>query len=115
MTLSEFAKQLAENFTEQEFVDLMHQVIDLKSITNLPERERDALFDGVQYLVDFILPAREINGELQMAQGAPIIDYRGPFIPNALTRPDGAQPDRAALETFGVGEGEKYCEGGQAH
>lgn len=115
MTLSEFAKQLPENFTEQEFVDLMNQVIDLKSITDLPERERDALFDGVQCLVDFILLAREINGELQMAQGAPIIDYRGPFIPNALTRPDGAQTDRAALENFGVGEADKYFGCDQVH
>lgn len=33
-------------FTAQEFVDLMNQVIDLKSIFDLPETERDALFDG---------------------------------------------------------------------
>ena len=115
MTLSEFEKQLPETFTEQEFIDLMNQAIDLKSIVDLPERERDALFDGVQYLVDFILLAREINGELQMAQGHPMIEYRGPFIPNALTRPDGAQPDRAALENFGVGEADKYFGGGQVH
>jgi hypothetical protein len=43
MTLSEFAKQLPADFTEQEFVDLMNQVIDLKSIVDLPTTERDAL------------------------------------------------------------------------
>jgi len=108
MTFSEFAKQLPAEFTEQEFVDHMNRVIDLKSIVDMPEAERDALFDGAQYLVDFILLVRELKGELHSAEGHPVLDYRGPFVPNALTRPDGVAPDPKALETLGVGEGEKY-------
>ena len=52
MKLADFPKQLPKNFTEQEFVDLMNQVIDLKTIVDLPAAERSTLFDGVQYLVD---------------------------------------------------------------
>jgi hypothetical protein len=110
MTLSEFAKQLPAEFTEQEFVDLMNRVIDLKSIVDMPEAERDALFDGAQYLVDFILLVREVKGELNSPQGRPVVAYRGPFVPNALTRPDGVAVDPTALETLGVGEGEKYLD-----
>ena len=40
-----------------------------------------------------------------------VLAYRGPFVPNALTRPEGVAPDPKALETLGVGEGEKYFEG----
>ncbi|WP_181711303.1 hypothetical protein [Roseovarius sp. TE539] len=49
--------------------------------------------------------------ELHSAQGDPFLAYRGPFVPNALTRPDGLVPDPKALETLGVGEGEKYFGG----
>ncbi|MBO9429610.1 hypothetical protein J7392_08965 [Sulfitobacter sp. R18_1] len=106
--LSNFAKQLPKNFTEQEFVDLMNQVIDLKPIVDLPAAERSALFDGVQYLVDYIMLAQEANGELRTHEGHPVLDYNGPFIPHVLVRPEGMELDRGALETFGVGEGEKY-------
>lgn len=108
MKLSDFAKQLPKNFTEQEFVDLMNQVIDLKPIVDLPAAERSALFDGVQYLVDYIMLAQEVNGELRTHEGHPVLDYSGPFIPHVLARPEGMELDRGALETFGVGEGEKY-------
>ena len=47
MKLLDFARQLPENYSEQEFVDLMNQVIDLKAIATLPAMERSALFDGV--------------------------------------------------------------------
>ncbi|AJE48486.1 hypothetical protein P73_3771 [Celeribacter indicus] len=108
MNLSDFAKQLPKNFTEQEFVDLMNQVIDLKTIADLPAAERSALFNGVQYLVDFIMLAQEANGELLTHQGHPVVDYGGPFIPHFLVRPEGFEMDRTALETFGVGEADKY-------
>ncbi|MBO9429635.1 hypothetical protein [Sulfitobacter sp. R18_1] len=108
MNLSDFAKQRPKNFTEQEFVDLMNQVIDLKTIVDLPAEERSALFDGVQYLLDYIMLAQEANGELRTHQGQPVMDYNGPFIPHVLVRPEGMELDRKALETFGVGEADKY-------
>ncbi|WP_417269914.1 hypothetical protein [Celeribacter sp.] len=108
MKLSDFAKQLPENYTEQEFVDLMNQVIDLKTIVDLPVAERSALFYGVQYLADFIMLAQEANGELLTQDGQPAINCGGPFIPNILTRPEGVDLDRAPLENFGVGEADKY-------
>lgn len=108
MNLIDFAKHLPADFTEQEFVALMNQVIDLKSIVDLSEQERSALFNGVQYLVDFLLLAQEVNGELRSHEGNFMMDYRGPFIPTILTRPEGHGIDRAALENFGVGEADKY-------
>lgn len=108
MKLVEFPKRLPENFTEQEFVDLINQVIDLKAIVNLPTAERSTLYDAAQYLVDFIMLAQEANGELRTHESQPMIKYNGPFVPNVLTRPDGEKFDRAALENFGVGEGHKY-------
>ncbi|AXI50469.1 MULTISPECIES: hypothetical protein [unclassified Sulfitobacter] len=108
MNLSDFAKQLPKNFTEQEFVDLMNRVIDLKTIVDLPVEERSALFDGVQYLLDYIMLAQEANGELRTHQGQPVMDYNGPFIPHVLVRPEGTELDRGALETLGVGEADKY-------
>jgi hypothetical protein len=110
MKLTDFAQQLPENFSGQEFVDLMNQVIDLKTIVDLPAAERSALFNGVQYLVDYIILAQEEKGELRTHEGHHVLDYRGPFIPHVLIRPEGMELDRGALETFGVGEGEKYFE-----
>ncbi|WP_243837764.1 hypothetical protein [Rhodovulum visakhapatnamense] len=108
MNLADFAKRLPKNFTEQEFVDLMNQVIDLKAIVDLPASERSALFNGVQYLVDFIMLAQEANGELHTHEGHPVVDYGGPFIPHVLVRPEGTEMDCTALETFGVGEADKF-------
>lgn len=36
------------------------------------------------------------------------MSYNGPFIPHVLVRPEGTEMDRAALENFGVGEGDEY-------
>lgn len=69
MKLEDFAKQLPENFTEQEFADLLNQVIDLKTIEAMPPAEQSALFDGAQYLVDYIMLAQEANGELRTHEG----------------------------------------------
>jgi hypothetical protein len=38
----------------------------------------------------------------------------GPFIPTILQRPEGVEADFAALDNFGVGEGEKYFGGDDA-
>lgn len=108
MNLLDFAKQLPEERSEQEFVDLLQQVIDLGAIQDLSRKERDALFDAVQYLTDFVLFVREAKGEVEMREGAPMIDYRGPFIPNILTRPDEIPLDHAVLQNFGVDEADKY-------
>lgn len=108
MKLEDFAKQLPENFSEQEFVALMNQVIDLKKIVDLPAGERRALFNGVQYLVDFIMLVQEAKGELHFHEGHPLVDYGGPFIPHILVRPEGVELDRAVLDNLGVGEADKY-------
>lgn len=108
MKLADFPKTLPNDFTEQDFVDQMNQVIDLKSILKLSERERSVLFSGVQYLADYILLAQESLGEVEFKNGHPLLGYDGPFIPSVLQRPDDAEPDFSALENFGVGEGEKY-------
>lgn len=108
MKLADFPKRLPDDFTEQQFVDLMNEVIDLKSIPELSERERSILFSGVQYLADFVLLAQESMGEVETRDGHPVLGYDGPFIPSILQRSDDSEPDFAALENFGVGEGEKY-------
>ena len=114
MNLIDFAKGLPEEFTEQEFVDQINQMIDLKQVVTLSERERLNLFSAVQYLADYVLLAQEAMGEVETRNGHPALDYRGPFIPNILQRPDGAKLDLAALNNFGVGEGEKYFGGDDA-
>jgi hypothetical protein len=108
LKLIDFPKSLPDDFTEQHFVDLINQVIDLKQITSLSERERSILYSGAQYLADYILLAQEAMGEVEVNNGRPVIGYDGPFIPTILQRPDGIEADFAALENFGVGEGEKY-------
>lgn len=108
MNLVEFAQQLPEDFTEQQFVDLMKQVIDLKSILTLSERERSILFSGVQYLADFVLLAQEAMGEVEVSDGQPVLAYDGPYIPSILQRPDETEADFAALANFGVGEADKH-------
>jgi hypothetical protein len=108
LKLVDFPKNLPDDFTEQQFVDLINQVIDLKQIAALSERERSILYSGAQYLADYILLAQEAMGEVEVNKGRPVIGYDGPFIPTILQRPDGVEADFAALENFGVGEGEKY-------
>lgn len=108
MNLADFPKHLPNDFTEQQFVDLMNQVIDLKSIPKLSERERSILFSGVQYLADLILLAQESLGEIEFEDGHPLLGYDGPFIPSVLQRSDGVEADFSALENLGVGEGDKY-------
>jgi hypothetical protein len=108
VNLLDFAKTLPEDFSEQQFVDLMTQVIDLKQILTLSERERSILFSGVQYLADFVLLAQEAMGEIEISEGEPLLAYDGPYIPSILQRPDDAEVDFVALENFGVGEGDKY-------
>ena len=108
VTLVDFAKQLPEDFTEQQFVDLMNKVIDLKSVITMSERERSILFSAVQYLADFVLLAQEAMGEVEISDGQPVLTYDGPYIPSILQRPDDAEGDFAALENFGVGEAERH-------
>ena len=114
MNLIDFAKGLPEEFTEQKFVDLINQVIDLKQVVTLSERERSLLFSGAQYLADYILLAQEAKGEVETRDGHPVLGYDGPYIPSILQRPGDAAPDFAALDNFGVGEGEKYFGGDDA-
>ena len=108
MKLIDFPKNLSNDFTEQQFVDLMNQVIDLKEIAWLSARDRSILYSGVQYLADYVLLAQEAAGEVEVDNGSPVIGYDGPFIPTLLQRPDGIEADFAALDNFGVGEGDKY-------
>jgi hypothetical protein len=108
VTLVEFAKQLPEDFTEQQFVDLMNTVIDLKSVITLSERERSILFSAVQYLADYVLLAQEAMDEVEISDGQPVLTYDGPYIPSILQRPEEAEADFAALENFGVGEAERH-------
>jgi hypothetical protein len=114
LNLIEFPKRLPDEFTEQQFVDLINQVIDLKQVLTLSERERSILYSGVQYLADYVLLAQEAMGEVEVSDGHPILGYDGPYIPSILQRPDGAEADFAALDNFGVGEGERYFGGGDA-
>ncbi|MEP1535543.1 MAG: hypothetical protein ABJZ56_03460 [Paracoccaceae bacterium] len=107
MNLIEFSKQTPKNQSEQEFVDNLKQVIDLGEIEKLFHSERDTLFDAVQYLTDLVLFVREAKGELTSHEGAPMIEYTGPFIPNALTRPDDVPLDLSILQNFGVGMADK--------
>jgi len=114
LNLIDFPKRLPDDFSEKQFVDLINQVIDLKSIVTLSERERSILYSGVQYLADYVLLAQEAMGEVEVNDGRPVIGYDGPFIPTILQRPEGVEADFAALENFGVGEGDKYFGGDDA-
>lgn len=102
MKLIDFATQTKAVQSEQEFVDRIGQVIDLAAIQKLSRPERDALFDAVQYLTDYVLLVREAKGEIEFHDGAPYIEYSGPFIPNILTRPDDVPLDTSILKTFGI-------------
>ncbi|UWR01110.1 hypothetical protein K3729_17120 [Rhodobacteraceae bacterium S2214] len=108
MNLIDFAKQMPKDQSEQEFVDSLKQLVDLGEIENLSKADRDALFDTVQYLTDFTLFVREAKGELGSHGNAPYVEYSGPFIPNALTRPGDAPLDLSILQNFGVGAADKY-------
>lgn len=108
LNLIEFAKTLPETFKEQQFIDHLMSVVDLKEIQKLTSHERQAIHDAAQYLADYMLLIHECEGELQMHEGAPVVEYRGPFIANVLTRPAGDKPDREQLETLGVGGADKY-------
>lgn len=104
MRLMEFAKTLPEKFGEQEFIDRVNRVIDLKEIQSLSKGERQSLHDFAQYLADFMLLVRECNeGVDAVPSGDPFIEYRGPFIETLLTREPGRPLDRGQLENFGVG------------
>ena len=102
MTFLEFAQTLPEHFSDQEFVDHLNKVIDLRSLQNLPPQQRQAVFDAAQYLADFMLLITECKGEQQIVDGAPYIIYRGPVIANALNTPSDAPVDCMQLETLGV-------------
>jgi hypothetical protein len=114
LNLIDFAKRLPKDFTEQQFVDLINQVIDLKQVVTLSERERSILYSGVQYLADYVLLAQEAMDEVETRDGHPVLGYDGPYIPSILQRPEGIEADFAALDNFGVGEGEKYFGGDDA-
>jgi len=114
LNLIEFPKNLPDDFTEQQFVDLINQVIDLKSIVTLSERERSILYSGVQYLADYVLLAQEAMGEVEVSDGHPVLGYDGPFIPSILQRPGDSAPDFAELDNFGVGAWNKYFGEGDA-
>lgn len=108
MKLIDIPKNLSGDFTEQQFVDLINQVIDLKQIASLSVRDRSILYSGAQYLADYVLLAQEAMGEVDFGNGRVVIGYDGPFIPTLLQRPDGVEADFAALDNFGVGEADKY-------
>lgn len=104
MKLMEFAKTLPEEFGEKEFIDRVNQVVDLKEIQSLSFTERQSLHDFAQYMADYLLLVQEcIDGVDRAPNGAPTINYRGPFIENVLTRQDGRLLDRGQLENFGLG------------
>ena len=102
MTFLEFAQTLPEHFSDQEFVDHLNKVIDLRALQNLPPQQRQAVFDAAQYLADFMLLITECKGEQQIIDGTPCVTYRGPVIANVLNTPSGVPVDCTQLETLGV-------------
>lgn len=111
MTLLEFARTLPEHFSDQEFVDHVNKVIDLRSLQSLPQLQRQAVYDAAQYLVDYLLLITECKGELEEVDGVPCITYRGPIIANALTNPQAVPIDCTQLETFGVDDNAELLSG----
>lgn len=79
-------------------------MIDLKDVQSLSRDERQALYDFVQYLSDYMLLLHEcLDGITPASDGAPILEYRGLFIENVLTRQAGKEIDRSQLDTLGIG------------
>jgi len=102
MDLMTFAKQLGEDYSGQEFVDLLKQVIDLDELKNLSDREAQNLHDAAQFLSDYMLLHKEFYGQAQSMNGHPYVVCNSPYIENQLTRPYGAKPDFSYLKTYGV-------------
>ena len=97
--------------TEEEFVDHLKAVIDLDAIQNLSASEVDNFFDAAQYLVDYLLLVRERKGMIVEHEGAPVLNYRGPYIQNILTNQEDGPSDFDQLDTLGVGGADKYFGG----
>lgn len=108
MNLIDFAKTLPANVDEQAFVDHLKKSVDLIAIKDLSTGEVDNLFDAAQYLVDLLLLVRERNGQKVEHEGAPYVEYSGPYIQNVLTNQSEGPSDFNQLETLGVGGADKY-------
>lgn len=103
MNLIDFAKTMPETFSDEEFVDRVNEVVDLKAVQSLEAHERQSLYDFAQYLADYMLLVKECLEESETGdEDVPLIEYRGPFIENVLTRSPGRQLDRSQLQTFGI-------------
>lgn len=104
MNLLDFAKTMPKSFGEEEFIRRVNEVVDLKQIQSLDAHERQALHDFAQYLSDYMLLLTEcFDTTMPEHHGSPVVEYRGPFIENALTRDAGRPLDRSQLESFGLG------------
>lgn len=103
MNLMDFAKTLSEAFGDRDFVARVNTVIDLRAIQGLSTSERQALHDFAQYLSDYMLLLHECLDGVAARNGAPILQYRGPFLETILTREPDTEVDRSQLENLGVG------------
>lgn len=102
MDLIAFARQLNPDCSNQEFIDLLKEVIDLDALKSLSDKEAQNLSDAVQFLSDYMLLQKEFYGQDRTLGGHPYIVCNAPYIETQLTRPEGAKPDFSYLETYGV-------------
>ena len=107
MTFLEFAQTLPKSFSDQEFVDHLNKIIDLRALQDLTPYERQAIHDAAQYLSDYMLLISECKKEMREMHDVQMVDYRGPFIANSLSMP-GQPVDHEQLQTLGVGGDQKY-------
>jgi hypothetical protein len=100
---------MPSEFGEQEFVERVNQIIDLKEIQSLTARERQSIHDFAQYLADYMIFVRECNeGVGSTPDGRTFIEYRGPFIEHVLTREPGRPLDKRQLDNFGIGAADEH-------
>jgi hypothetical protein len=102
MDLISFARQLSPDRSDQEFIDLLKEVVDLDALKSLSDKEAQNISDAAQFLADYMLLQKEFYGQEKTMDGHPYIVCNAPYIETQLTRAAGTKPDFSYLETYGV-------------
>jgi hypothetical protein len=105
--LLEISKRIRDGFEvhDEDFVEMMKQVIPLDEPPNLSLEEATWFHMAVDWLHEYSVLLIEYKNHPKklLYLGMPSLPgSSGPFIDNMLTRDDGEGPDFSAVFTFGV-------------